>query len=222
MPQECRTAFITVAADYKLKRHFLGIDSIPVPGIGLPIDNTRAAANRFWFEASYAPILVTGDNDGYELRGPRLMLKAGAFSFDEKGATDTAKTFAKNFSAKMPQLATMVPLYADLQNITDLSTVAALIRKDELAKKAGIDLDWLTSDNYKLAAYPTPKTAETLVNFANGSLVAGGVHLEPARTITELPREPDKTQGLKKMKNRPEGAAWFATVGGEPAKAPAK
>ena len=75
-------------------------------------------------------LLTSPAGDAYELRGPRLVLKAGAFSFDEKGGTETAKTFAKNFSAKITQLATVTPLYADLQNVADMSVVAALIRKD--------------------------------------------------------------------------------------------
>jgi hypothetical protein len=216
LPRESRMAFITVAADYRLKRMCLGLEPIAVPGVGSPVDDTRAAGNRFWFEASYSPLLVTVEGDAYELRGPRLMLKAGAFSFDEKGATETARTFAKNFTAKMPRLATTVPLYADLQNIADLSVVATLIRKDDLVKKAGLDLSWVLNDaNYKPAVYPTPQTAEAMVNFTQGSIVAGGVTFDPSGVVDEKSRETDKTQSLKPMKRRPEGAAWATTIGGE-------
>jgi hypothetical protein len=208
-PADSRLAFVTVAADYKLKRLCLGIDAIPVPGIGLPVDNSRAAGNRFWFELNYAPLLVSPEKDAYELRGPRLTLKAGAFSFDEKGATETSKAFAKKFSEKIPQLATAVPLFAELQNVADLSVVAALIRKDGLDQRAGIDLSWiLSAENYKPASVPTPKTAETMVNYTNGSIVAGGVTFNASATVDEANRE--KGDAPKTAKVRP-GEGWALT-----------
>jgi len=213
-PVDTRLPFVTLAADYKLKRICLGMDSIPVPGVGSPIDNSRAAGNRFWFEANYAPLLVSADQDAYEIRGQRLMLKVGALSFDEKGATETAKQFAKNFTAKFPQIATTVPLFADLQNVSDLALVAHLIRHDKLAQRAGVDLGWCLSEkNYRVATLATPKSAETIVNFASGSIVAGGVTLDLADLVGGAKRETDSKGDLKGGKVRPEG--WSQTKGAE-------
>lgn len=211
-PADSRMTYITVAADYKLKRMCLALDPIPVPGVGSPVDNTKATGNRFWFEANYAPLLVSAQSDAYELRGPRLILKAGAFSFDEKGGTETARTFAKNFTAKIPQLATVTPLYADLQNVADMSVVAALIRKDDLVHKAGVDFSWIMSDkNYQTARFPTALTAETVVNYTNGSIVAGGVTLDPSKVVSSSNREEDKKETLKAAKARPAGDNWSKT-----------
>jgi len=221
-PADSRTTYITVAADYKLKRMCLGLDPIPVPGVGSPVDNTKATANRFWFEANYAPLLVSADGDAYELRGQRLILKAGAFSFDEKGGTETAKTFAKNFTAKITQLATVTRLYADLQNVVDMSVVAALIRKDNLATKSGLDLAWIMSeDNYQPARFPTPLTAETIVNFTNGSIVAGGVTVDPSKVVSPSNREQDQKEILKPVKSRPADDNWSKTKNAEESKASA-
>jgi hypothetical protein len=218
-PNDSRTTFITVAADYKLKQMCLALEPIPVPGVGSPVDNSRAAGNRFWFEANYAPLLVSPGGDAYELRGPRLILKAGALPFDEKGATETAKTFAKNFSAKIPQLATMVPLYADLQNVADMSVVAALIRKDDLARKVGLDLSWIMSaSNYATARFQTPLTAETVVNYTNGSIVAGGVTLDVNHAVASANREQDQKEALKFAKSRPTGDNWSKTLSAEESK----
>ncbi len=211
-PADSRMTYITVAADYKLKRMCLGLDPIPVPGVGSPVDNTKATGNRFWFEANYAPLLVSAHSDAYELRGPRLILKAGAFSFDEKGGTDTAKTFARNFTAKIPQLATVTPLYADLQNVADMSVVAALVRKDNLTREAGVDISWIMSDkNYQTARFPTAMTAETVVNYTNGSIVAGGVTLDPSKVVSSSNREEDQKETLKSAKARPAGDNWSKT-----------
>jgi hypothetical protein len=211
-PRDSRLAFVTIAADYKLKRLILSLEPMPVAGIGSPVDNSRPAGNRFWFSVNYAPLLVSAEGDAYELRGPRLTVQAGAFSFDPKGATETAKTFAKNFAAKIPQLATVVPIFADLQNVADLSVVAALIRKDRLEYKAGADFSWILSEqNYKTAVVPTPTTAETLVNYTNGSLVAGGVTINPM-AVVEGERERDGKGELKGLRTRP-GETWYLTRG---------
>jgi hypothetical protein len=212
VPADTRIAFVTIAADYKLKRLMLGLDPMPVSGVGSPVDNSRAAANRFWFEVNYAPLLVSPDGDAYELRGQRLLIKPGAFSRDTKGATESTKTFAKNFTAKIPQLATVVPLFADLQNVADLSVLSALINKDRLERRAGVDLGWILSENnYKTVAVPTPRTAETLVNYANGSLVAGGVTLDPSEVVAPRNRERDAKEALKPLKGRPSSDNWTHT-----------
>jgi hypothetical protein len=221
-PHDSRLVFITIAADYKMKRMSLGLEPIPVAGIGSAVDRSRAAGNRFWFELDYAPLLVSPDADAYELRGQRLTIKCGALNFDTKGATETSKRWAKNFAARMPQLATAVSLYADLQNIADLSVVAALIRRDRLDQKAGLDLSWILSDaNYKPAPVPTPRTAETLVNYTNGSIVAGGVTLNPSEALAANP-ESDRDGLLKGVRSRPGSDNWWATKTGESLKAPVK
>lgn len=211
-PPDSRLVYITIAADYKMKRMSLGLDPIPVPGVGVAVDNSRAAGNRFWFELDYAPLLVSPNADAFELRGQRLTIKAGALNFDTKGATETSKRWAKNFAAKMPQMATTTPLYADLQNIADLSVVAALIRRDRLDEKAGIDLAWIMSEsNYHPTPVPTPRTAETLVNYTNGSIVAGGVTLDPSAVVT-TDRERDAKDALKLVMTRPTATTdWFQT-----------
>ncbi|HEY8666650.1 MAG TPA: DUF1598 domain-containing protein [Tepidisphaeraceae bacterium] len=194
---DTRVAFICVAADYKLKRLCLGLDASPVAGVGNAIDNSRAAASRYWFETSYEPLLASKDDSSFELRGQRLQLKAGAQSFDERGATEKGKAFAKQFTQKLPALAAAVPLFADLQNIADLSIVSALIRHDRLDEKCGWDLAWVKDPKgYPVPTVAAPKTADTLVNFTNGSLAAGGVILSPETVVAPEAREEDKKDTL--------------------------
>lgn len=211
-PQNTRYGFVTLAADYKLKRLCLAMDAMPVAGIGAAMDNSRAAGNRFWFEADYKPLLVSPDGTAYEFRGQRLQLKCGALLFDDKGATENAKGFAKRFTDKIPQLATVVPVFADLQNIADLALLASLIRHDGLAKKAGMDLSFVLSDQLKVASVPTPTSAETLVNFTSGSIVAGGVTLDLSPLLASDKRESDKGSDLGKSRTRPAGD-WKQTRG---------
>ena len=196
---DTRTALVCVAADYRLKRFGMGIDKPPVPGLGHAIDNSRGAVNRLWFEAAYEPLLASRDGLAFEVRGPRLRVQAGAFSFDPRGSTEKAKRFADGFSAKIADVAAAVPAIAELQNVADLSLLAALIHKDGLDRKVGWDTSWTRSDTdgaYPLTRIPVPRTAETLVASTSGSLVAGGVRLESAPFIEDNTRRADQANTL--------------------------
>lgn len=192
---DSRLAFVLVAADYKLKRFAMGLEpaaGAPGIGIGHAVDNTRSAMNRFWFETSYEPLRVSADGNAFEFRGQRLAVKAGAFSFDPRGATEKAMAFAKKFNDKVPALAVADPLIAELQNVADLSLLASLIRHDRLDRKAGWDAAWLLDDSsFPVKKVPVAATADTLVSSTSGSIVAGGVMFKPTQVIHDGPRESD-------------------------------
>ena len=211
---ETRYAMICVAADYKLKRLSLGLDSSPVSGVGHGIDNSRAAGNRYWFELMYEPILVSPEGDAYELRGQRLGLKCGAMSFDAKGATPAAERFTEQFTKKLPALAAALPILADLQNLADLTVVAALIRQDKLDEKTGWDRSWIVN-GYQTQAYPTPSTTETVVSFRGGSLAAGGVILSPQRLVQADAREVERQGVLKGKRHAIPAGQWYVGSAGE-------
>jgi len=201
MPPETRAGFILVAADYRLKRLALGMDRSPVAGLGSAVDNSRSAGNRFWFEAMYEPLLVSPDGSGYQLRGQRLRLEAGALQFDARGATETAKAWARSFTQKMGALAAAEPLFADLQNLADLGALAALVRHDGLDRKAGWDFSWLLETGaFPVRTLPVPRTAETLVCVRNGALASGGVRLDMEDVVDEPSRETDRTGEVDKAR----------------------
>lgn len=224
---DTRFAFACVAADYELKRYGLGLAQSPVPNIGNGVDNTRSAANKFWFELKFEPILVSPDGLGYGLRGPRLGVKAGGFDFDPRGATEKAVAFAKRMDQNVEALAAAQPLFSDLQNLADLTVVAALIDRDRLANKVGWDNSWVYDDKaFPVERVGTPKNAATLVNYTNGSIASGGVVLGPARALHEAKTEKDekgtlaapREQAAKLRQAAKEGAAVLgAQVTGETA-----
>lgn len=194
---DTRMAFICVAADYEMKRFAMGMDRSPVPGVGNGVDHSRSAANKYWFEASYEPLRVSKDQNAYEIRGQRLLVRAGAFDFDPRGATEKAMTFAAQFSKNMPALAVAVPLFAELQNVADESLVANLIRRDRLAEKVGWDDAWVIDPAAcPVKQIPVPRTAQTLVSYTNGSIVAGGVMLRLGPFVGEQSRQTDEQNTL--------------------------
>jgi hypothetical protein len=190
---DTRFAFACVAADYELKRYALGLAHSPLPNLGNGQDSSRSAANKWWFCLAYDPILVAPDGNAYGLRGPRLGVKAGGFDFDPRGATEKAIAFAKRMSQNIEALAAAQPLFSDLQNLADLTVAAALIDRDRLDRRAKWDSSWLYDEKAcPVTRIPVPKTAETIANFTNGSIAAGGVVMTPARTMTDTPREKDE------------------------------
>lgn len=203
---DTRLAFVLVAADYKLKRFAMGLEpaaGAPGIGIGHAVDNTRSAMNRFWFETSYEPLRMSVDGNAFEIRGQRLAVKAGAFSFDPRGATEKAMAFAKKFNDKVPALAVAEPLIAELQNVADLALLASLVRHDRLDSKSGWDVAWLLDDSsFPVTKVPVAVTAETLVSSTSGSIVAGGVMFKPAQVVGEGPREGDDGGALEQSRQQ--------------------
>ena len=137
IPEDSRVALTMLAADYRLKRISMGLET--VPGVGNAL-GTETAAPRIWFEPAYEPLLVSEEGNAYELRGPRLKVMVGAQEFNTQGATDAQRRFGDTFSKAIPAAADRVDAIADLQNVTDCFMVAALIRQDRLTAKAGLDL----------------------------------------------------------------------------------
>jgi hypothetical protein len=208
VPEDTRLAFAVVAADFKMKRHAMGLEPTPLVQIGSAVDNSRVAANRFWFETKYEPLMVSPAGDSYAIRGPRLQLKCGATTFDEKGATEKAKSYAAGFSKNVPALAAAVPFFADLQNISDLLLVTTLIQHDGLDKKIG----WNFGDAVKSASIgkevSAPKHVLTQTGSSGGSIVAGGVRLVPAPLVSEK-RDSDEKEPLSSLRNRPASENWI-------------
>ena len=194
---DTRMAFVCVAADYELKRFAMGLDRAPGIEIGNGVDHSRSAANKFWFEASYEPLLVSKDGNSFEVRGQRLAVRAGQFDFDPRGATEKAKTFAEKFTKNLPALSAAVPLFAELQNVADEALVANLLRRDRLPQKVGWDDAWLMDEAAcPVATVPVPRKADTLVGYTNGSLVAGGVMLTLAPSVADSARRADADGSL--------------------------
>jgi hypothetical protein len=207
VPADTRFALVTVGADYELKRYGLGLAKSTVAGLGTIVDNTRQAVNMIWYELAYDPILVSPAGDSYGLRGPRLKVLAGSFDWDPKGATPKAYEFAKKMSANIPAIANTQPLVAELQNIGDLSVIAALIQRDGLDRKVNWDTSSILRETGdKDASFPVtrvtvPKVADALANYSNGAIASGGVVLSPGQML-RTPTEKDAKGALEAAKKQ--------------------
>ncbi len=172
-----RAATVMVGADVKLKRLSLGLETPAVPGIPAAFDAT-AGGSRLWFELNYEPVGIAPDGLAYELRGPKLKVRAGAKMFSPGGATPAAEKFAQAVTDKITDLTALTPAWGELANVADLGVVAALIRRDNLDQKANWDLAWVFDEsNAKWEQYVTPRSMDTLVAVGPRAVASGGVSL---------------------------------------------
>jgi hypothetical protein len=206
-----RLAFIMVAADYKLKRISMGLETVAGSGVPAAFDGARSTACRFWYAPAYEPLVVSEDGNSYALRGPRLKVLAGAQSFDPRGATDTATRFAAKFSEKVAVIAAAEAPVADLENIADLTLLAALIRTDKLEERTGVDLGWARA-SYPVAKVPVAKTAETAVAITGNAIASGGVAFSMGPVLAAEARQKDTQSPLAEARKRPEAADWKLMV----------
>ena len=179
-----RFAYVCVEADFHLKRLVLGLDRSPIKEVKSYLamqKEPEQGHNRFWFVADYETLHKSPDGNAYELRGKSVRIQTASKAFGKGTEMPVARKFADNASAHFDKLAAAIPPFADLQNLTDLSLVAALIAEKKLYESSGFDLPWLLK-GYPVRTVKTPKAADTLVNFHQAgrrvNFSTGGVKLK--------------------------------------------
>lgn len=215
---DSRFAFVAVEADYLLKRLVAGLDPPPVKNVMTYLSTqTRpdSVSHRFWFEASYEPLLVSPDGLAFQVRGQSLRIDTRK-QFDDKGdePTPSAKQYAQHVTKHFDRLSQAIPAFADLANLSDLTLLAAVIGRDKLHEKAQWNLDWvLDVKGYPVEKVKVPRTAETIVNYSETPRMVlyiwGGVILQHDKTAAN--REIDKGATLT-ARNRGAGGAKWLTV----------
>lgn len=183
---EARAAFTAIEADYVLKRLALGLMPSPVRGVKSHLSMLRPNESwyqRWWFTVFYEPLSVSADGLSYEIRGQSLRVKASdSPTDDESKASASSRQFIAGVNSNFVALTAAIPSWGDLCNVTDLGILAALIREDELHRKAQWNLTWILNPRgYPVPKVDLPKEAEGLANYkaAGNSLLisAGGVTL---------------------------------------------
>jgi len=227
VPADSRFARVLVAADYRLKRIGMGLEPSGVPQVPSYLATVPAGASvgtlpRFWLEASYEPISRDADELAFRIngRGMKCLTENDLFGKDgvKRGAAPADKVAQKwcdGFSSNYDALAARHPVFAELVNCVDLAVVAALIKGQQLDKKAGLDLaSLLDGDKVRLPTYDAPSTVPTVASGVKkgGKWVvsaSGGIQFQPwgfATTTTESADVAEVRAGA--LAGRP-GAAWW-------------
>ncbi len=198
LPTGSRFAQVLVAADYKMKRLSMGFENAPIDGmpsyleIAKRKDSARASTSpRFWMECNYLPLAKSEDGLTWQLRGTgvKAMVEDGRIANDgQRVATGKvnamAEKWAETMTEKFDALAQKEPAFRELRNLMDMAVVAALISKESLLERAGLDISMFVDAN-KLPTpeYNAPKTVPTQCSFVrltSSMLVtaSGGVQVD--------------------------------------------
>ncbi|GAA4421927.1 DUF1598 domain-containing protein [Bremerella cremea] len=176
VPKDSHFARVLVAADFRMKRIAMHLDQSPVRGLPSYLDmlpSARAVQNampRWWLACNYQPLAQSEDGLAWQLRGPGVK----AMTEDEIVAEDgsvaqTGKTsaipqkWADAMTKNYEELSAEDKVFGDLRNVMDMCVIAALLQKEQLLKKANLELDMIQSDSspVKLEAFPVPDTVPT-------------------------------------------------------------
>ncbi len=195
-------ALVMLEADYRMKLVGMGLeDGVPgVPSyldmVDIPPGQPPPPMNvlRWWFTMNYDAILAAPKRDAFELVGQGLqvlseneMLTAAGQQMHTGAADDINRQFAFNFTQHFAELANKYPIYAELQNLSDMALAAEIIRSEKLLEKTHWQMSYFgkSGDHHPMLA-AAPKMVETVINRriinGNGVLigVSGGVRLQPS------------------------------------------
>ena len=180
IPDDSRVAEVIFEADYRLK--LIGIGKLP-GGPGIPsvfdlfpktgeVKSQRMDALRWWLSMKYDAVLHSPDRNVFEIKGSAVLCQSENEKISARGQRiHTGKSeaanrlFAANFTAHYSELASQDPVFADLQNIFDLSLVAALLADNRVAERIGWDMGSFAADGaYRTAHYRSPKHIMSVVN----------------------------------------------------------
>jgi hypothetical protein len=236
VPADSRVAEVIFEADYRLK--MIGIGALPGgSGVSSVFDlfpktgevrSRRMDALRWWLSMKYDAVLHSPDRNLFEIKGSAVLCQSENEKISAAGqrihtgkSAAANRLFAANFTAHYSELAAQDPVFADLQNIFDLSLVAALLADNRVADRIGWDLGSFAADGaYRTAHYQSPKSIMSVVNhrvYGGKDIVvqvAGGVDGEIRQVLHDrhVFRETATLAGLEtkgRAPELPEGRWWW-------------
>jgi len=195
IPATSRFARILVAADFQMKRIALGLEPSQVRDI--PSYVSLIAVSRpnisphFWLVPEYGTIT----HDSARLTWRLGDLRIRALSHEDyispqrnRGTDRAALIWCRNMEANFDALARAQPVFGELRNNMRLALVAALIRQENLLRRANCTLTILLDETkLRLVDYPEPKSvAFHSVRSRSGfsTIVAcGGIEINPQNAV---------------------------------------
>lgn len=203
VPNDTHFARALVEADYHMKLIAIGLEDPKVPGLKSHLALVQPGSNthtlkRWWFMPLYDSFKTSGDGLAFEFSGQRCQLMSQEEQADAFGKRSDApftrlstQIFAKGFTEKFPELTKRMPIFAELQNLFDISVVVALMKREQLPQKANWQPGLLLDDaKVPVLRGPVPKHTKSLLNMkmAGGvaiGLLSGGVIIDSQQVISQ-------------------------------------
>ena len=192
VPPESHFARALVEADYKMKLIALGAVKTGVRGVTSHlalVTPGRNSIQRWWFAPRYESIERNDDETAWSFTGARAHLLAQDELSDANGnrsaaaeTRESSEKFAQQFSKHFQDLADKFPVFADLQNLIDLSIATAVIRRANMPERANWEMAFFRDEKaFPTAKFNVPTQTQSLSNTKTIGrrlvigLVSGGV-----------------------------------------------
>lgn len=203
LPEDSHLANVFVEADYRMKRVVMGLENPKVRGFRSHLAMLKPGKNslrRWWFTPLYDEFERSEDQTAWKFSGQRAQLlsqeeysNAAGERFDSPHKLLSAEKFAQQFTKKFPEMCRNVAVFAELQNAFDVTLLAAILSKYEIAERIGWEMSLLLDEQQLPAEVLTPaKLVPTLANVKRHSgrlvlgVIGGGVMISPRRTFDNL------------------------------------
>lgn len=230
VPADSRFSQVLVAADYKMKQLGMGIEKAPIANFPSFMEIAQkakaknlSAAPRFWMECSYEPIAKSTDGNVWQLRGKGVKALTEETLFDRNGKRAGAKKpnrfavqWAEMMTERFDELSAAEPAFRELRNMMDLSVIAAIITREQLNQKVGLETPAILglTNAATTASYAVPKVVPahcSFVKIARNWLVSasGGVQLDSWGVAQNSEVVPGVGEIAKTALNKTSNSWWW-------------
>jgi hypothetical protein len=147
---------------------------------------------RWWLAPNYEAVARDEEGLAWHVRGVGVktlseegrLLRDGSIAAGRSPKSSPTQLWAEAMTDRYEALCSKVPVFAELRNCMDLAVVAALLNKEDLARKSGCDLALLLDDKrIQVAEYHVPKTVDSRASLVRKGRqwivgVSGGVEVD--------------------------------------------
>jgi hypothetical protein len=210
IPESSRFARVMLAADYRMKRIAMQLESSPLRELPSFLQMAQQADARFtnmmprwWLACDYQPLARSEDGLAWQLRGQGVKVLTEQNKIEEDGRSvpvagrtmPLAQKWADLMTQHYDRLSGYEPTFAHLRNLMDLCVVAALIEKEGLLQKAHLGELPYVSRLMPLETYHPPRSVSTQCSFVRqqrGYLItaSGGVTIDSWKAAGQSDVEP--------------------------------
>jgi hypothetical protein len=224
-----RFARVMIAADFLMKRMAMNLDRPPIAELPSYLELVRRSKDRlpknslprWWLTPHYDAVVKSPDGLAWEFRGASvkamseesLLTSAGVLASNGK-THPIAKQWADNFTNRYGELAAAAPVFAELQNLMDLSVAAALVAQQDLSARSNCPLPLMQNPvEVPTASYAAARGVDSQGSFVSKAnewvlAVSGGVQINPWKHV-ERPQQDASLAAAREQARTQDPLRWW-------------
>jgi Protein of unknown function (DUF1598) len=185
IPKDSHFANVLVACDYQMKRYAMNLEPAPITGMPGFLELVQSRKSRpgnmmprWWISCEHKILSRSEDGLVWELPQPSVAVLTEDEQISSDGQVSgtgksdpIAKMWADNMTEKYDELAKANSMFGQLKNLVDLAVIAALVEKEGLLEKAGLEAPTLFD---AASGYQPERWSAPLAVASQGSFVKLG------------------------------------------------